>query len=80
MTFKEYQKLDVNTTMGWGFVLADWKAERERLIGALETTNRWLKEITTYPVAMQALGRITKDRIEGAIYIAEQALAEKEQI
>ena len=49
---------------------------------ALENLLRWAKRIRSYSVAMQAIGPITKDRFDGAIWTAEEVLsverAEKE--
>ncbi len=41
MTFKEWDREDVNEVAHHGIsVLIDWKAEREKLIGALEKHGR----------------------------------------
>lgn len=61
--------------------MADNRRLQERvreLEGALGNARKWLKEIQTYPIAMKALGHITKDRIEGAVFQADQALQHKE--
>lgn len=46
----------------------------EEIKDALKNLLHWAKEIRTYPVAMRQLGPIVKDRFDGAIFIAEEAL------
>lgn len=46
----------------------------EEIKDALKNLLHWAKEIRSYPVAMKQIGPMTKDRFDGAIFVAEEAL------
>lgn len=56
--------------------LAALTAKVEQMREALDNLNKWAKKMRSYPAAMQCIGPMTKDRFDGAIYLADAALAD----
>jgi len=60
-------------------LLADWTADRERLLPLVRVLRNRLRDLMSYPAAMAQIGPISKGLAEGAIFRADAALAEPQE-
>jgi hypothetical protein len=55
--------------------LASSEAREAELREALNNLRRWCREFMSYPAAMRQIGQILKERLDGALFTADAAIA-----